>query len=406
MARTTQFHAWLKSEVEKRLDMTCTDIIRELQPLVERDFPGRTISAGSVRGWQTTARKQRERASNAKNLEAQLLDLRSMVNDLSAKQAGGTVINRTDTDTGAADAVIHRSLTVETTDDVDAFVAQRREQKISRYIRRTDGVEKPFAYCIRKRKNVILTGERGSGKSEMAETLILLIDPTLDPVEVTVGRRAEADTLFGRTTLVNDDGVQVTEDQHGPLDVAATQGRPLIINEIGNLPSDVQSELFAAMEGKPFLNPLTGETICPQEGFFIVGTANHLNLGNINEVQYDTGKTSAAFRDRAPLVIHVDYMPKCDEAKMLKSVTGSSNDKLIEDVVEFASLTRTAYKAGELQCLPVSSRMCKEMVEWLDEYGVSSETVHEALRYIVYGKLPDDQHLTIEESARAVWQMS
>lgn len=119
-------------------------------------------------------------------------------------------------------------------------------------------------------QTIFLTGEPGIGKSYAAYTLAT--KPGVKIYAVTLTEDTPSAELRGFFHLKG----QEVDFQLGPFGEAMLCGGPLVINEVGHAPPEVQSLMYAVLES-PETARLTlpdGRTIRPQPGFKVILTDN------------------------------------------------------------------------------------------------------------------------------------
>jgi hypothetical protein len=183
----------------------------------------------------------------------------------------------------------------------------------------TDGNRHPASFVLRPLIqhgfNVWLYGPTGTWKT----TTVIKECRALgkEPIRIQGSGDATVDDLVGGWGVVRDDhGTPVTVFQHGPLAVAAKEGRPVVVDEVTAYSQDVLFVMQAVLEGNPLvITKNRGEVIVPAPGFCILATDNTVGTGE--GIEYiGTGAINEATRDRF-VFLRFDYPSEAQEMQML-----------------------------------------------------------------------------------------
>ncbi len=110
---------------------------------------------------------------------------------------------------------------------------------------------------------VFITGLSGNGKTTMVEQVCAALKR--ECIRVNISIETDEDDLIGGNTLVDGNVVY----REGPVTIAMKRGAVLILDECDRGSNKLMC-LQAILEGKPYFNKKTGETIYPAPGFNIV----------------------------------------------------------------------------------------------------------------------------------------
>lgn len=196
-------------------------------------------------------------------------------------------------------------------------------------------------------------GPRGSGKTTLINQLAARLGIPL--VEVNAHGRMEVDDLLGRNTVIGGDIMF----QDGPFTTAARLGAWVLVNEADAMDPSQQIGLNTLAERRPFLLPVTGETVVPHPNFRVLATGNTNFAGDQTGNFAGTQQQNSAFADRF-LFSECDYpAPEVEEA-ILASRAPGINEPDRKKMVEFAGAIRTLHKEGNRE-INVSTR---GLVRW------------------------------------------
>lgn len=183
---------------------------------------------------------------------------------------------------------------------------------------------------------IFISGHHGSGKTQMVEQVCAATNREMIRVNISV-ETDEVD-LTGGPTLI--DGNVVNKD--GPVIIAMRRGSVLLLDELDR-GSNKLLAIMGILEGKPFFNKKTGETVYPAEGFNIIATTNTKGAGS-DEGKYLAQILDTAFLERFPITVEQNYPDNKTEIKILYNLC---NDKdFIEKMVRWAEVIRQTYDAG------------------------------------------------------------
>jgi MoxR-like ATPase len=190
--------------------------------------------------------------------------------------------------------------------------------------------------CLKARRNVLLEGPVGVGKTHLA--LAMTRDLKLPVFRVDGDNRYSEQKLsgwFDPPTVVRK-GFGPDSFVPGPLVEAMRTGGVLFINELNRLPEGVQNVLLPAIDERMIMVPRLGE-IHAKEGFLVIATQNPKEF-------VATSHLSEAILDRFELVI-LDYQTEEEELSIVTSRMGgrlsrSDERRLALGAVRLTRMTR------------------------------------------------------------------
>ena len=187
--------------------------------------------------------------------------------------------------------------------------------------------------CLRAKRNVLLEGPVGVGKTHLA---LAVTGELKRPVF-----RVDGDNRYSEQKLsgwfdpptVIQKGFIPDAFVPGPLVDAMRSGGVLFINELNRLPEGVQNVLLPAIDERMILVPRLGE-VRAAEGFLVVATQNPKEF-------VATSHLSEAILDRFELVV-LDYQSEEDELRIVTEKAPAKGDaKLLPlAAVRLARMTR------------------------------------------------------------------
>ena len=204
---------------------------------------------------------------------------------------------------------------------------------------------------------VFITGMSGNGKTTMVEQVCANLKR--ECIRVNISIETDEDDLIGGNTLVNGNVV----NREGPVTIAMKRGSVLILDECDRGSNKLMC-LQAILEGKPYFNKKTGETIYPAPGFNIVATANTKGQGT-NDGKYMTAQIlDDAFLERFAITIEQEY-PSLKVEKKIIMKKMQRVEKVDEDfadkLVMWSDIIRKTFKDGAIDDL-ISTRRLAHIV--------------------------------------------
>ena len=224
---------------------------------------------------------------------------------------------------------------------------------ISHYTSTTKRYMKRITKDLLMNRNVLLVGERGTGKNSIIYELAHRLNQPIEVLslneEVTVRDLTQRMVLIdGRTVWVPSSVVEAIEHD-----------RWLILDEIDRAPAGVLSVLNNLLQFKEFTLP-DGRRIKAEDGFRVIA------LMNPPTSAYAGAELSSELEDRF-LIHYIDYLPEQEEVEYLQSLAPNVDTELILRLVRAANDLREDYRQGNLP-KPFSTRGLVNVVEHLNQY--------------------------------------
>ena len=200
---------------------------------------------------------------------------------------------------------------------------------------------------------VFLTGLSGGGKSLMIEQICAKLKRNF--IRVNITESTDEDDLIGGNALVDGNTVY----REGPVIAAMRTGSVLCLDEIDYGGARILC-LQSIMEGKPYFNKKTGETIYPQPGFNVFATANTKGRGSDSGRFIHTMMMNEAFLERFPITVEVDYAGAAVETKILDknfAALGVTDTDFGSNLVKWAEVIRKSHKDGAVEDVVSTRRL-------------------------------------------------
>jgi AAA domain (dynein-related subfamily)/CbbQ/NirQ/NorQ C-terminal len=211
---------------------------------------------------------------------------------------------------------------------------------------------------------VFISGLSGNGKTTMVEQVCAKLKREV--VRVNISIETDEDDLIGGNTLVNGNVVY----REGPVLLAMKRGAILILDECDRGSNKLMC-LQAILEGKPYFNKKTMETIWPTPGFNIIATANTKGQGSDDGKYMSVQILDDAFLERFAITVEQEYpSPAVERRIVIKKMARA--DKVDEDfadkLVQWAEIIRKTYREGGAEEL-VSTRRLEHIVNAFAMFG-------------------------------------
>jgi MoxR-like ATPase len=183
---------------------------------------------------------------------------------------------------------------------------------------------------------------------------------------VNISIETDEDDLIGGNTLIDGNVVY----REGPVLLAMKRGAVLILDECDRGSNKLMC-LQAILEGKPYFNKKTGETVHPAPGFNIVATANTKGQGSDSGKYMSAQILDDAFLERFAVTIEQEY-PSTKVEKKIVMKKMERVEKVDEDfadkLVAWSDIIRKTFKEGAIDDL-ISTRRLEHIVNAFAMFG-------------------------------------
>ena len=204
---------------------------------------------------------------------------------------------------------------------------------------------------------IFISGLSGNGKTTMVEQVCANLKR--EAIRVNISIETDEDDLIGGNTLVDGNVVY----REGPVLTAMKRGAVLILDEVDRGSNKLMC-LQAILEGKPYFNKKTGETVTPAPGFNLVATANTKGRGSDDGKFISANILDEAFLERFAITVEQEYPTLATEKKIvLKKMEKADcvDDEFALHLVTWSDVIRRTYYDGAIDEL-VSTRRLEHIV--------------------------------------------
>ena len=204
---------------------------------------------------------------------------------------------------------------------------------------------------------IFISGLSGNGKTTMVEQVCANLKR--EAIRVNISIETDEDDLIGGNTLVDGNVVY----REGPVLTAMKRGAVLILDEVDRGSNKLMC-LQAILEGKPYFNKKTGETVTPAPGFNLVATANTKGRGSDDGKFISANILDEAFLERFAITVEQEYPTMATEKKIvLKKMERVNNvdEDFATHLVTWSDVIRKTYYEGAIDEL-ISTRRLEHIV--------------------------------------------
>lgn len=195
---------------------------------------------------------------------------------------------------------------------------------------------------------VYIAGETGSGKTFCVEQICAELNR--ECIRVNFSIETDQNDLLGGPTLI-DGNIHYND---GPVITAMRNGSILLMDELDRCHASNALILNAILEGNPYYNSKTGETLYPKEGFNVIATANTKGSGSENG-KYLSQILDSAFVERFVITWEQEYPDAKVEKRILKHHL--KDEQFIDDLIKWTQIIRETYNQGGVDELISTRRL-------------------------------------------------
>ena len=204
---------------------------------------------------------------------------------------------------------------------------------------------------------IFISGLSGNGKTTMVEQVCANLKR--EAIRVNISIETDEDDLIGGNTLVDGNVVY----REGPVLTAMKRGAVLILDEVDRGSNKLMC-LQAILEGKPYFNKKTGETVTPAPGFNLVATANTKGRGSDDGKFISANILDEAFLERFAITVEQEYPTMATEKKIIVKKMEKVNNvdqDFATHLVTWSDVIRKTYYEGAIDEL-ISTRRLEHIV--------------------------------------------
>lgn len=234
---------------------------------------------------------------------------------------------------------------------------------------------------------VVIEGESGTGKTELAKTLANALDRPFYRVDGDENLTINKIRGWFDPPLVLKDGFNEKSYVAGPLVRAMKEGGLFFFNEVNRAPSESINGVLAVMDER-------GIEIPQLERMHAI--SNFYSIFTLNPLEYvGTNPLPEAFFDRC-IIIRLEHKSSEEAERIVKLRTNYSDDELISKIVLFTDRTRTFsnFETG------ASIRAAIQLTQLLKNKLITPDVVIPAINavYSAKVKLHPDINKSVEEN--------
>ncbi len=215
-----------------------------------------------------------------------------------------------------------------------------------------------------------ISGLSGNGKTTMVEQVCAKLKRECMRVNVSI--ETDEDDLIGGNTLVDGNVVY----REGPVLTAMKRGAILILDEIDRGSNKLMC-LQAILEGKPYFNKKTGETVYPKAGFNVIATANTKGRGSDDGKFMSAQILDDAFLERFAITVEQEYPAlKIEKQIILNKMekVGKVDEEFADKLVTWADIIRKTFYDGGVEEL-ISTRRLEHIVNAYAMFGSRNKAI-------------------------------
>lgn len=188
------------------------------------------------------------------------------------------------------------------------------------------------------RKNILLKGPTGSGKTKLAESVSHTFNQPMYSINCSVDLDTEA--MLGFKTIEQINGKSTITFVEGPVIQAMKKGHILYIDEINMAKPETLPILNGVLDyRRTITNPFTNEVITAAEGFKVVAAINEGYIGTV--------PLNEALKNRF-IVVDVPYIKGETLKSVLVDQSELEDERLIDQFVELSADLFTQVQNGQV----------------------------------------------------------
>lgn len=258
------------------------------------------------------------------------------------------------------------------------FIQPKLQTVVENLIPQVDVTYVPFGFYNDLRKVLksenfyptFISGLSGNGKTTMVEQACAKLKR--ECLRVNISIETDEDDLIGGNTLVDGNVVY----REGPVLTAMKRGAILILDEIDRGSNKLMC-LQAILEGKPYFNKKTGETVYPKRGFNVIATANTKGRGSDDGKFMSAQILDDAFLERFAITVEQEYPSLKIEKQIILNKMEKANkidEEFADKLVTWADIIRKTFYDGGVEEL-ISTRRLEHIVNAYAMFGSRAKAI-------------------------------
>lgn len=274
--------------------------------------------------------------------------------------------------------------------------------KVDPYFEEDSEVAQVVEFAIKRRKNLLLVGPTGCGKSSLAINVMARLHERGEIFSC--DGETSTDNLIGKPWAVADTGGNgKSVVAYGAALRAYKEGKILLLEEVDHAIPDILASLHRIMEthSQFYVSNIGEEEIIPKgKGFCIIATANTIGTGEDTYLYAGTKPLNMAFMNRFSLTFKMGYIDDVKELKVLKNKTGI-DETIAKRIITAANDTRDAADPTRISGAPGSAKLAatistRDTIEWADAIIGMSLEPKKAAEYAFLNRISDVDRDTIK----------
>lgn len=260
-------------------------------------------------------------------------------------------------------------------------------------------VTKVVEYALKARKNILIVGPTGCGKSSLMVNICARLNEGMEIASL--DGETSTDNLIAKMLITESNGQAVTSVSFGPALRAYRDGKILLLEEVDMANPDILASLHRIMETQSSFytcNVGSGEVVKRHAKFGVAATANTIGSGEDSFIYAGTKPLNQAFMNRFSLTVRMNYLPEDLEVKVVVSKTDLPRD-IAHKMVEVANEVRLAKKTSSNQQL-VSTISTRDLIEWGQLVVGTGLPASEAAEYAFLNRINEADAQVIREFVR------
>lgn len=247
---------------------------------------------------------------------------------------------------------------------------------MSLYKNNDETIQQDALNMLQMRKNILLKGPTGSGKTKLAETIMIELERPMHSINCSVD--LDAESLLGYKTIEVIDNVSRITFVEGPVIQAMKQGHLLYIDEINMAKPETLPILNGVLDfRRTVTNPFTGEVVTAHPDFAVIAA---INVGYVG-----TLPMNEALKNRF-VVIDMDYISGDMLKQVIKDQSKLQDDELIGQMVQFNKDLITMAAQGQISEEASSIRALLDLCDL-----TTIMPVERAIKRAIIDKLEDER---------------